>query len=90
MSATATRTDMLEAIDRLEAAGMDCQPLRLSLEKLRLPDDVMIVTLSHRDTVVGAVQLRSIVKHFGDRMPVEAVALLERLAAALIAAEVRQ
>lgn len=83
------RAEMTAQIDRLADAGMDVRELRADLAKLRLPDDTMIVTVSHADAIIGAAQLRSIVKLLGDRMPTEAIALLDRLSTALLAAEVK-
>lgn len=86
---TTQRFEMTLQINRLEDAGMDVRELRASLAKLRMPDDTITVSLSYGDAVLFAAQLRTMVKLFGDHIHADGKALLERLAAVLLEAEVK-
>lgn len=83
------RAKMLAQIDALEANGAppaEVAALRDGVRALRLPADTVAAHITYADAVIGAAQLTTLVKLFGDRMPDDSSELLLRIAAALAGA----
>lgn len=84
------RARMLATIDELEHAGApaaEVAQLREGVHALRLPADMVTpAPLTHADAVLGALQLKTLVRLWADRMPEEACALLLRIATSLAGA----
>lgn len=81
------RAKLTAQIDALEAAGGDAESIaamRTELARLRLPDDMVQPSpVTHATAILGSLQLKAIVRRFGDRMPKESRELVEAVAASL-------